>query len=140
MNERRQKAVMVQYMLRQLAVQTLRITVVIGVFFMIVIRIKVYYRVVIVVQMETGFVGTNRLPQRGSRRRLGLRPAVVGGTQVGAEPGQFIVERKKKKDGKNNTLYLDKLGIFYRFEKQQTNKQQVYAGIRCQRDDIKNEC
>lgn len=36
--------------------------VVIGVFFMIVIRINVYYRVVIVVWKEIGFVGTNRLP------------------------------------------------------------------------------
>ena len=34
-----------------------------------------------------------------------------------AEPGQFIVERKKKKNGKDNTLYLDRLDIFYRFEK-----------------------
>ena len=33
-----------------------------GVFFMIVIRINVYYRVVIVVWMGIGFVGTNRLP------------------------------------------------------------------------------
>lgn len=42
--------------------QKLRITVVRGVFFMIVIRINVCYRVVIVVWKETGFVGTNRLP------------------------------------------------------------------------------
>lgn len=32
------------------------------IFFMVVIRINVYYRVVVVVWEEIGFVGTNRLP------------------------------------------------------------------------------
>lgn len=61
--------------------QKLRITVVRGVFFMIVIRINVCYRVVIV-----GIDGDwicryeQAAIEGGGRRRLGLRPAVVGGT------------------------------------------------------------
>lgn len=49
-----------------------------------------------VVWMETGVVRTG-CHRGGGRRRLGLRPAVVGGTWVGAEPEQFVVELKKIK-------------------------------------------